>query len=173
MLCFCDKWYQLFRKFILLTVIVCCIALCVLLTFFCSKRDWSPLNCTNHNECIKILLVSDPQIIGEKNEKVHFLTPITVWHCDNYLKKSYRKVYNFVKPDVVIFLGDLMDEGSTATDAEFKRYRGRFFNIYPKSSSSKVISEHMSQRLKLLLNWNVLSIFFITKAYVYLVHAYC
>jgi hypothetical protein len=64
-----------------------------------------------------------------------------------------------VKPDVVIFLGDLMDEGSTATDAEFKRYRGRFFDIYPKSSSSKVISEHMSQRLKLLLNWNVLSIF--------------
>jgi predicted phosphodiesterase len=120
-------------------VIVCCIALFVLLTFFCSKRDWSPLNCTNHNECIKILLVSDPQIIGEKNEKVHFLTPITVWHCDNYLKKSYRKVYNFVKPDVVIFLGDLMDEGSTATDAEFKRYRGRFFNIYPKSSSSKYI----------------------------------
>lgn len=47
-----------------------------------------------------------------------------------YLKKTFREAFKFSKPDVVIFLGDLMDEGSTATNEEFYSYVRRVFHIF-------------------------------------------
>lgn len=44
--------------------------------------------------------------------------------------KTYSRAFSFVQPNVVIFLGDLMDEGSTASEAEYKRYVRRLFNIF-------------------------------------------
>jgi len=35
-----------------------------------------------------------------------------------------------VKPQVVVFLGDLFDEGSEATDPEYRRYYKRFASIF-------------------------------------------
>lgn len=46
--------------------------------------------------------------------------------------------FTFVKPDIVIFLGDLMDEGSTATESEYKEYVRRLFNIFLKGPSGNV-----------------------------------
>lgn len=45
---------------------------------------------------------------------------------------------NFVQPDVTVFLGDLMDEGSIATDEEYNENLIRFFNIFPKPGDNKV-----------------------------------
>ena len=51
-----------------------------------------------------------------------------------YLTKSFRTALHHIKPDCIIFLGDLMDEGSTSTDAEYDQYKARFdriFNVEP------------------------------------------
>jgi metallophosphoesterase superfamily enzyme len=34
------------------------------------------------------------------------------WDSDKYLKKSYSFAMSYVQPEVVVFLGDLFDEGS-------------------------------------------------------------
>lgn len=46
------------------------------------------------------------------------------------MKKTYLYAFDFVKPDVVIFLGDLMDEAHVATDQEFYEYVNRIFKIF-------------------------------------------
>lgn len=57
-----------------------------------------------------------------------------------YLIKTFIYAFGFAKPDVVVFLGDLLDEGSTSTDDEYKTYIKRFFRIFFRGSfdSTKV-----------------------------------
>ena len=49
---------------------------------------------------------------------------------DRYISKTYHEALHYVKPDVIIFLGDLIDEGSVAGEQEFKDYVRRFYNIF-------------------------------------------
>ncbi|CAF4486561.1 unnamed protein product [Rotaria sp. Silwood2] len=76
----------------------------------------------------KLLLVADPQLIGEKDEGLFGL--ITRKDADRYLAKTFSQVNQYIKPDWIIFLGDIFDEGLSATDDEFKRYFDRFDSIF-------------------------------------------
>ena len=58
--------------------------------------------------------------------------------CFRYMHKTFALAYSYVQPDVVIFLGDLFDEGSVATALEYQRYKARFHSIFYPSQSSKV-----------------------------------
>lgn len=49
---------------------------------------------------------------------------------DRYISKTYHEALHYVKPDVIIFLGDLIDEGSVAGEQEFKDYVRRFYKIF-------------------------------------------
>lgn len=95
-----------------------------------NTNDWLSVTCKNNNECTKILLVADPQIIGNLNEIFHPVTPFSIFDSDRYLKVTYNEAYHFVRPDVVIFLGDLMDEGHIASDEDFNKYVRRLYNIF-------------------------------------------
>lgn len=58
--------------------------------------------------------------------------------CFRYLSNGFSRAYNFVQPDVVIFLGDLFDEGSIANgDEEFMQYYHRFSSIFLELVSSQ------------------------------------
>lgn len=81
------------------------------------------------DKCLRILLVADPQIIGETLDK-SFYNDIAIHDSDKYLKKTFNQALNYVQPDVICFMGDLMDEGSIANDDQFKRYLNRFQQIY-------------------------------------------
>lgn len=62
------------------------------------------------------------------------------------MKKTYLYAFDFVKPDIVIFLGDLMDEAHVATDQEFYEYVNRLFKIflgYQRSSENVRVSKHI------------------------------
>ena len=54
------------------------------------------------------------------------------------MQKSFSLAYGYARPDAVIFLGDLFDEGSRATDDEFKDYVDRFRKLFPLPRSVKV-----------------------------------
>lgn len=90
------------------------------------------------SDVVKILLVSDPQIQGYRNEN-HLLGWITRWDADNYLRRSFAAACDHVQPEIVVFLGDLLDEGSIATEAEFRQYSERFRRIFDVPSGATAV----------------------------------
>lgn len=78
--------------------------------------------------------MADPQLLGEKfNPK--FYTNLAIYDSDNFLQKTFAQALAYTKPDVICFLGDLMDEGSIATDDAYQRYLRRFHHIFKTSGS--------------------------------------
>ena len=49
---------------------------------------------------------------------------------DSYISRTYNQALHYAKPDIVVFLGDLIDEGSVAGEQEFKDYVKRFYRIF-------------------------------------------
>ncbi|KAI5732463.1 hypothetical protein M8J76_000501 [Diaphorina citri] len=47
-----------------------------------------------------------------------------------YLSKTYSKAFSYIKPDLVIFLGDIMDEGHISHDEHFFKYLARVRQIF-------------------------------------------
>lgn len=76
----------------------------------------------------------------------------------SYLRKTFSFAAAHTKPDIVIFLGDLMDEGSQATPNEYRDTYYRFLNIFSHSPSVKV-QIHLTKKWKGPLK--VLSLIFI------------
>jgi ethanolamine phosphate phosphodiesterase len=48
----------------------------------------------------------------------------------SYLAKTFALANAYVRPDWTLFLGDIFDEGLSASDDEFKRYFDRFDTIF-------------------------------------------
>lgn len=97
-------------------------------------NSWKDLSC-DLEDCTKILLVGDPQIIGLKSGASKAIAPFTIYDSDRYLAKTYHNAYEFTKPDVVIFLGDLFYEGMHSSDKEFEVYLKRFKKIFNLQSN--------------------------------------
>ncbi|KAI0074379.1 Metallo-dependent phosphatase [Panus rudis PR-1116 ss-1] len=79
-----------------------------------------------------VLLVADPQILNHRSYpgRDPFLMWITQRLVDMYMRKSWRAVRT-LKPDTIIFLGDMMDGGRFAmSDEEYEAYYTRFRNIF-------------------------------------------
>jgi 3',5'-cyclic AMP phosphodiesterase CpdA len=47
-----------------------------------------------------------------------------------YLAKTFAQVNSYIKPDWILLLGDIFDEGLSASDDEFQRYFERFNSIF-------------------------------------------
>lgn len=47
-----------------------------------------------------------------------------------FLYKTFQQALSFSDPDVVIYLGDLLDEGNIATTEQYNRYIQRFHSIF-------------------------------------------
>ena len=97
------------------------------LVYFNVYRSWPTLR---QHQLLKILLIADPQIQGAHDMDNWVLGTITRWDSDRYLSKTFSWAKYAYNPDIVVFLGDLMDEGSTGTDAEYRSYAVRFKSIY-------------------------------------------
>ena len=86
----------------------------------------------SEDNILKILFVADSQIQGYLNEGI--IGPITRWDSDRYLSKTFSWAMYAYDPQVVVFLGDLIDEGSEADQDDYKDYVIRFKNIYSLES---------------------------------------
>ena len=47
-----------------------------------------------------------------------------------YLSKTFERALYHVDPNIIVFLGDIMDEGSISKNDEYKRYLERFHGIF-------------------------------------------
>ncbi|XP_021701095.1 uncharacterized protein LOC5564483 isoform X2 [Aedes aegypti] len=99
--------------------------------------QWSQLECQT-DRCLKILLVADPQILGNTFDKKLYW-PLANLDSDWHLSKTYRKALQHTTPDVICFLGDLMDEGSVASAVQYDEYYARFANIFPQPKASTLM----------------------------------
>ncbi|KXJ13872.1 cell division control protein 1 [Exaiptasia diaphana] len=77
-----------------------------------------------------VLALADPQIQGYYQEHPSIIGAITRWDSDRYLRNTFSLAMSYASPDVVVFLGDLLDEGSFATDDDFLIYKNRFHDIF-------------------------------------------
>lgn len=88
--------------------------------------------------CTSILLVADPQLLGETFD-THIYSTIAAFDSDNYLRKTFGQAVSHTKPNVVCFLGDLLDEGSVASDDAYERYLRRFQSVFKTDPRIKKI----------------------------------
>ena len=102
--------------------------------YFINYMNWPALVKTN-DQTVRLLLVADPQLIGENDE---FYGWLARWDSDRYLKSTFLLANNYVKPDATLFLGDLFDEGLKASDQQYKRYFDRFNAIFQCEKQSKL-----------------------------------
>ncbi|KXN85329.1 Cell division control protein 1 [Leucoagaricus sp. SymC.cos] len=79
-----------------------------------------------------ILIVTDPQILDHRSypDRPAFLSYLTRLVVDLNLRKNWQAAIA-KNPDVVIFLGDMMDNGRMdMSDAEYEEYYSRFKSIF-------------------------------------------
>lgn len=103
------------------------------LIYYLQRIQWQVKECGTE-KCARILFVADPQLLGEIYERKY-----ARWDSDRHISKNYRQAFSHVRPDAVVFLGDLTDEASVATDAQLRRYFRRFMEIFPKVDGVQVI----------------------------------
>lgn len=86
--------------------------------------------------CTRFLFVSDPQLLGETYD-TNIYSGIANYDSDQFLRRTFARAYAYAKPDVICFLGDLLDEGSVAANEPYQRYLNRFKNLFKTSASVK------------------------------------
>uniref|UniRef100_A0A336MKE9 CSON000539 protein n=1 Tax=Culicoides sonorensis TaxID=179676 RepID=A0A336MKE9_CULSO len=89
---------------------------------------WSNINCQSSN-CTRILFVADSQILGDTND-YSWISAVANFDSDWHLKKTFSHAFAHARPDVICFLGDIFDEGSSADDTQYQRYYERFREIF-------------------------------------------
>jgi predicted phosphodiesterase len=118
-------------------VIIAAVCLVAYNEYFCyivSMWQWPQLHFTEstkqeaENE-LRLLFVADPQLVGLRDEPP-LLGYITRWDSDRFLRLGFWHALGYVLPDVVVFLGDLLDEGSSGSDEEFVTYVNRFNAVF-------------------------------------------
>ncbi|CAG5002296.1 unnamed protein product [Parnassius apollo] len=91
---------------------------------------WQHMKCPHDDKyCTKIMFIADPQIQGEMAVPPP-LSYLFNWDSDRYLGTTFKIALKYFKPDILVYLGDLMDEGSIATMTQFHSYVRRLSNIF-------------------------------------------
>lgn len=98
-----------------------------------------PVDSRDPGQTQVILFVSDPQIQGYQDEPGFPLGNIIRWDIDRYLTQTFSLAHAYANPDVVVFLGDLMDEGSKATKDEYMSYYFRFLKVFSAADKDKKV----------------------------------
>lgn len=86
-----------------------------------------------------LLIVADPQLQGYQDEPLFPIGTLARWDIDRYLRKTFAYAYEYSQPDVVLFLGDLFDEGSKATPMEYSQTLERFFWAFREIQHAKTV----------------------------------
>ncbi|KAI8322897.1 Metallo-dependent phosphatase [Martensiomyces pterosporus] len=102
-----------------------------------SSCKW-PSKANDGVEPVHVAIVADPQIVDHYSYGQTGLLLRTVeFFTDIYMRKSYIFLQAIRRPDIVIFLGDLMDGGREWDDDvwldEYARYKSIFANRSPRS----------------------------------------
>ncbi|ESO84243.1 hypothetical protein LOTGIDRAFT_229698 [Lottia gigantea] len=123
-----ETWFMKYLsiKRIIISVISLTILYNEFIVYWIHSSSWPTFPKVQRDKELVVLLVADPQIQGEDEDIGFPLDTLARWDADRYLYKTFELAYSYCTPDVVIFLGDLMDGGSQADHDEYERYFQRF-----------------------------------------------
>ncbi|XP_022228937.1 metallophosphoesterase 1 isoform X2 [Drosophila obscura] len=121
------------RGFVVLTLLL--IFFNEFLIYYMAQSSWHQIDCKLDN-CTRLLLISDPQILGTSYDRSSH-SPLARYDSDRYLQKTFERAVSFTQPHIIVFLGDLLDEGNIATAQEYKQYVKRFRRIYQSKKFRK------------------------------------
>jgi len=125
-------------KFVGLFIVCAVVAYCEIFCFSVSCWQWPKLDSFNEADDLRVLFVADPQLVGLRDEPP-LLGVITRWDADKYLQFGFFHAVGHTRPHVVVFLGDLLDEGSEASDEEYMTYIRRFHNVFRMPTTVKTV----------------------------------
>lgn len=98
--------------------------------FYLAYLSWPRLPASDDLTSSTVLFIADPQIQGTRHEPPGILGTLSRWDSDRYLGSMYSWVTSY-STSAIVFLGDLIDEGSEATRDEFNTYADRFLALFP------------------------------------------
>ena len=89
----------------------------------------------------KVLLIADPQLIDQHTypSRSSVLLKLSKLTVDNYIYKNYISLIRILEPDMIVFLGDLMDNGRESSDDYYEGEFGRFNRIFLNPIKSRQI----------------------------------
>lgn len=112
------------------------------LVYYIQSWRWPPIPTDSSLGLDKeqvVLMVADPQLQGYQDEGPFPIGQLARWDIDNYVRKSFSYAFSYCKPDVVLFLGDLFDEGSKASGQEYMITLDRFNSVFEPAKHIKKI----------------------------------
>ncbi|EIN11270.1 Metallo-dependent phosphatase [Punctularia strigosozonata HHB-11173 SS5] len=90
-------------------------------------------------EASHILVVADPQVLDHRSypDRGAFLTAVSQYMTDMQLRKAWWATTRRLRPDSIVFLGDMMDGGRFDMSLdEYERYYARFKSIFRADPST-------------------------------------
>jgi hypothetical protein len=84
------------------------------------------------DDACTLLFLADPQIQGKTLDPPGLVGSVQRWDSDRYLGNVYHWLTAKYPSATVVFLGDLLDEGSISSQEDFVEYATRFKSIFPK-----------------------------------------
>ncbi|XP_066292833.1 metallophosphoesterase 1 homolog isoform X1 [Branchiostoma lanceolatum] len=113
------------------------------LVYYINKTSWKLppgfSQSRDDDKIVRLIIAGDPQIQGYQYEVGGLVGWVTRLDSDRYLSKTFHLLLDLVQPDAVVFLGDLEDEGSVASDVEYSDYVRRFYQIFHVPAETKLI----------------------------------
>ena len=79
-----------------------------------------------------------------------FMSCLSTSTTYRFLKSGFTRALKYTNPDIIVFLGDLFDEGEIASNYQFDSYLYRFNNVF---------QYHIPENTKVIytiLIWNIL-----------------
>lgn len=83
--------------------------------------------------------MADPQILGETYD-TRPLFQVFNWDSDRYFKMGFQQAVRFSQAETIFFLGDIFDEGSSATEYEYDKYVRRFYRLIEAANRKSIKS---------------------------------
>ena len=125
------------QKLAILCIICTVLVYNEVLSYIVSGWQWPNLRNADQDD-LRVLFVADPQLVGLRDEPP-LLGIITRWDSDRYLQNGFFHAFGHVRPDVVVFVGDLLDEGSVASEDEYRTYIRRFRSVFRMPATVKSV----------------------------------
>ena len=132
-----------------------------LIAYYSAYTRWPDLKWPT--DSLRILFVADPQIQGVMYESPFPLGPITRWDSDRYLSKSFSWAIYAYSPQIVVFLGDLIDEGDlliyySSSKMDGGKSRSHIFFKRKKNTRKYYLGKNIYLRLNFDSEWKCLNV---------------
>ncbi|KAK4299023.1 hypothetical protein Pmani_028660 [Petrolisthes manimaculis] len=111
---------RIMKKWIIVTVVMLVVLVNEWLSYTFTAVRWPSVPSTQ-GDSVRVLFAADPQILSfqSDSEPAFPLNLVTIWDADRFVSRGFHLALWWTRPDIVVFLGDLLNDGSIFNDSDF------------------------------------------------------